>query len=115
MDDHRDNLRDDAPGGPGDDRPTGAYIGPATVVAPGGLIPVEAELLIRNDPTGTTVLRAWSGQLEADVDVNVFTVATSPCTLRLPDGREGTFTPGEVTVGSGVIPVTGCGLAPFDS
>ncbi|MFC4031195.1 hypothetical protein ACFO3J_06875 [Streptomyces polygonati] len=97
-----------------DNQPTEAYIGPATVVTSSGSLPVEAELFIRNDPTGTTVLRTWSGHLEADTDVNMFAVATSPCTLRLPDGREGTFTPGAVTVGTGVIPVTGRGLAPFD-
>lgn len=92
-----------------------AYIGPATVVASSGLIPVEAELLIENERSGSTALRTWSGRLEAaDTGVNVFAVAVSPCTLRLPDGREGTFTPGRVTVGTGVIPVTGCGLAPFD-
>ena len=109
-----------ADGGPAGEGPehsasADAYIGPATVVASSGLIPVEAELLIENDRTGTTALRTWSGRLEAaDTGVNVFAVATSPCTLRLPDGREGTFTPGRVTVGTGVIPVTGCGLAPFD-
>jgi hypothetical protein len=109
-----DNVRED-PDDPQGKRPADAYIGPATVVASNGLIPVEAELFIENDRTGTTVLRTWSGRLEANTDVNVFAVATSPCTLRLPDGREGTFTPGRVTVGTGVIPVTGCGLAPFDS
>jgi hypothetical protein len=98
-----------------DRHPADAYIGPATVVASSGLIPVEAELFIENERTGATTLRTWSGHLEAaDIAVNVFAVATSPCTLRLPDGREGTFTPDLVTVGTGVIPVTGCGLAPFD-
>jgi hypothetical protein len=98
-----------------DTQPSEAYIGPASVVTSSGTIPVEAELFIRRDPTGATVLKTWSGQLEADDDVNLFAVATSPCTLRLPDGREGTFMPGAVTVGTGVIPVTGRGLAPFDA
>jgi hypothetical protein len=98
-----------------DNQPQQAYIGPATVVTHGGLVPVEAELFIKQDPSGTTALRTWSGHLEAAIDVNLFAVGTSPCTLRLPDGREGTFMPGEVTVGTGVIPVAGRGLAPFDA
>ncbi|WP_405592129.1 hypothetical protein [Streptomyces sp. NBC_01190] len=96
-----------------DDLPTETYIGPASVVTSSGVIPVEAELFIRRAPAGATALRTWSGQLEAPPDVNLFAVGTSPCTLRLPDGREGTFAPGAVTVGTGVIPVTGRGLAPF--
>ncbi|WP_329129582.1 DUF4873 domain-containing protein [Streptomyces sp. NBC_01476] len=103
MDDMEDNL------------PAEAYIGPATVLTSGHAIPVEAELFIRNDPSGATVLKTWSGHLEAATNVNLFAVGMGPCTLRLPDGREGTFVPGAVTVGTGIIPVTGRGLAPFDA
>lgn len=90
-----------------------SYVGPATIVATSGDIPVDAELTVERDGTGTTVLKAWSGRLESAEDVNIFAVATSPCTLRMPDGREAVFVPGTVTVGTGVIPVTGVGAAPF--
>lgn len=99
-----------AQGGQPEAEPGRPYIGPAVVATTRGEIPVTAELFSRPGPGGTST---WSGQLEAPPGVNLFAVATSPCVLRLPDGREGTVVPGDVTVGTGVIPVTGRGEPPF--
>jgi hypothetical protein len=95
---------------------TDAYVGPATIVTSRGDIPVMADLFLEPEelaPVHGPAFRAWSGRLETAEDVNIFAVAMSPCPLRLPDGREGTVVPGTVMVGTGIIPVTGAGPAPF--
>jgi hypothetical protein len=99
---------------------TDAYRGPATIVTTRGEIPVTADLFLEpadlapeSGAGSESASRAWSGRIETAQDINIFTVATGPCTLRLPNGRESTVLPGIVTVGTGVIPVTGTGPAPF--
>jgi hypothetical protein len=99
------------------------YQGPATVVAPGLAISVEADLRVEyqafetvND-NGWVIrergLKEWLGTVEADPDETFWELLGKTVKLRLPDGREGSFLPGGTTVGTGRMEIHGAGPAPF--
>jgi hypothetical protein len=100
---------------PDDGRPR--YVGPATVVLPGGReVPVTASLVLRFDPNRTDDRESdrdstWAGSVtlsDPSGDVDLFDAA--PGILRMPDGRESEFM---ATSGRSEVGVAGLGPAPF--
>lgn len=99
------------------------YQGPATVIAPGLAIAVEADLRVEYQTFETVNdkgwvirergLREWLGSIQADPDESFWELFGKTLQLRLPDGREGNFRPGESIRGTGRMEIHGAGPAPF--
>ncbi|MFD4258257.1 hypothetical protein ACFWR9_11650 [Streptomyces sp. NPDC058534] len=87
------------------------YNCPATIIADGNEISVEASLGSSHDGT----FRSWEGSVEATEDGEDFydVMISDDVKIRMPDGREGVVVPTYTSVGSGRLDVTGSGPAPF--
>ncbi|MFM9542312.1 DUF4873 domain-containing protein [Streptomyces turgidiscabies] len=86
------------------------YDGPATVIADGAEHEVAAHLAISTDGR----LKEWHGTLDTQDDGAAWQIQEArSATLRTTDGREGTFFPVRLEVGSTELEIQGSGHAPF--
>jgi hypothetical protein len=94
----------------GDDDPMTTYDGPATVTADGEEYEVTAHLAISTSGG----MREWLGSLTTLSDGATWNIQEADTTtLRIGQGREGTFTATHAVVGSTQMQIQGSGLPPF--